>query len=124
MLVSNNRLQRALVFKEKRERQKQSIDIPSYGSLVEYYARHHQLGSSLMLIRECIDVHGSPPSEKYLTRVRVLYRQMEAGNERQLAELIGEDPTEWLKHGERHLKREHTKKGRRDVKKAYNRALG
>lgn len=42
----------------------------------------------------------------------------------QLTQLIGNDPTEWLKFGEKYLKREKSKKGRRDIQLAYNRNLG
>jgi hypothetical protein len=123
MLVDNNRLPRALAFKEKLEDRGGALDIPSYGSLVEYYGRRDQLGSALMVLKECIDRHGAPPSEKYLTKVRVLCRQQRLEEDVHLKELIGEDPIEWLRHGERYLKRDRTKKGRRNVQMAYNSAL-
>jgi hypothetical protein len=33
---------------------------------------------------------------------------------------MGEDPVEWLRHGEAKLKREHSKRGRRDVQLPRN----
>jgi hypothetical protein len=123
MFVDNNRLPRALAFKEKVEDRGGALDIASYGSLVEYYGRRDQLGSALMVLKECIDRHDASPSEKYLTKVRVLCRQQGLEEHVHLKELIGEDPIEWLRHGERYLKRERTKKGRRNVLMAYNSAL-
>ena len=124
MFVENNRVQRALDFKRTIESDKRTLDLPSYGTLIEYYAKHHQLGSAIVLLKECLAVHGSPPSEKYLTRIRVLARQLQMEEKLRLTDLIGKDPTEWLKYGERFLKREKSKKGRRNVQLAYNRILG
>jgi hypothetical protein len=124
MLVENHRLPRALDFKRRIESEKRTLDLPSYGTLVDYYARHHQLGSAMNLLKECLVVHGSSPSEKYMSSTRLLSRQLGMHDELRLGELIGEDPTEWLKHGERHLKRERSHKGRRNVRLAYNRILG
>ncbi len=124
MFVENNRLQRALDFKRTIEQDKRRIDIPSYGSLIEYYSKHHQLGSAMILLKECVAVHGSPPSEKYLNGTRVLARQLQMESKLRLNELIGNDPIEWLKYGERFMKREKSKKGRRNVQLAYNRILG
>jgi hypothetical protein len=100
------------------------MDMASYGCLIEYCSRHHQLGSALLLVQECIAQHGAPPSEQYLAKVRVLCRQ-EDGLEKAvgLHGLIGEDPIQWLKHGEKFLKRERTRRGRRDVQFANNRLL-
>lgn len=124
MLVANNRLSRALTFKQKIEAEGRKLDILSYGALVQYYSRHHQLGSSLMLLKECLSVHGSPPSEAYLSTLRVLCRQSDVESEVKLERMVGEDPIAWLKHGERFLKREKSKKGNRDIHRAYNRILG
>jgi len=124
MLVDNNRMARAFNFKRRIESERRRLDLPSYGSLVEYCSRHRQLGSAMILLRECIAEHGAHPSEKYLGSLRVLARQFGLERQLKLDEIIGEDPTEWLKHGERHLKREKSKKGRRDVQLAYNRAIG
>jgi hypothetical protein len=124
MLVSNNRLPRALAFRQKIEEEKRTLDIPSYGSLVDYYARHGQLGSALLVLKECISHHGAPPSEKSLSKLRLICRQKDLEDDLRLRDLIGEDPIEWLRHGEKYLKREMSKKGRRDVNLAYNRILG
>jgi hypothetical protein len=123
MFVENNRLPRALGFKQKLEESGRALDISSYGTLVEYYGRHGQLGSALLLLKECIALHGAPPSEKYLTQIRIVCRQQELEKDIHLTELIGEDPVEWLRHGERFLKREMSKKGRRNVLLPYNRLL-
>lgn len=113
MLVNNKRLNRALAFKQSLEEQGRKLDILSYGSLIDYCGRHKHLGSALMLVKECIDVNGAPPSEHYLKRLRILCRQENMDD--QLKEIIGEDPTEWLRHGEAKLKREYTKRGNRMV---------
>lgn len=76
-----------------------------------------------MLLNECLSVHGSQPSEFYLSQLRVLCRQNDVEEEVRLKYLVGEDPIAWLKHGERFLKREKSKKGNRDTHRAYNRAL-
>jgi hypothetical protein len=123
MLVDNNRITRALKLKQNIEEEGRAIDIPSYGSMIEYYSRHGQLGSSLLFLKECIRQHGAAPSEKYVTRLRVLSRQQRLEKKLMVTEMIGEDPIRWLKHGEKYLKREMSKKGRRNVKVAYNRAL-
>lgn len=115
---------RALDFKSRIEGEKRTLDLPSYGSLIDYCAKHGQLGSAIMFLNESIALHGSPPSEKFLNSTRVLARQLGMHDTLKLTQKIGTDPTEWLKHGERHLKREKSKKGRRDVNLAYNRILG
>lgn len=122
MLVSNERVSRALTFKDGVEREGRYLDIASYGTLVQYYSRHHQLGSALLLLRECIDRHGAGPSETYLSTLRTLSRQANQ-TDVGLHEMIGDDPIAWLKHGERHLRRESSKKGRRNVQLATNRIL-
>ena len=40
-----------------------------------------------------------------------------------IPQATGEDPTEWLRHGEANLKREMSKRERRDVLLARNRVL-
>ncbi|CAJ1918237.1 unnamed protein product [Cylindrotheca closterium] len=123
MLVDNNRLTRALAKKQSIEDDGRTIDIPSYGSFIEYYARRKQLGSAMLFLKECIRKHGAAPSQKYLSNLRTLARQLDLEEDLMLNDMIGKDPIEWLKHGERHLKREMTKKGRRNVVLTYNRAL-
>jgi hypothetical protein len=121
MLIANNRLPRALAFKQKVEEDGRTMDLPSYGHLVEYYSNHSQLGSALLLLKECISLHGATPSEKYLTKVRLICRQRNLEHDLQLTNLIGEDPIQWLRHGEKYLKRERSKKGQRNVQFARNR---
>jgi pentatricopeptide repeat protein len=122
MLVENGRFTRALAFKESMVESGQPPDILSYGSLVEYCGRRQQLGSAMFLLKECISVHGAPPGEASLTALRRLCRN-NGQLTRELETLIGPDPSEWLRHGEAHLKREMSKKGRRDVQIARNRLV-
>jgi hypothetical protein len=124
MLVSNDRLSRALEFKQFVEAQGRQADLASYGSLVQYYSRHNQLGSALLMLKECIQTHGAPPSEFFLSDLRKLFKKQQVSHILRLEDMIGNDPIEWLKHGERYLKREKSKKGRRDVLYAQNRLLG
>jgi len=124
MLIGNNRPSRALDFKNRIESETRTLDLPSYGTMIDYFAIHQQLGSAMMLLEECIAKHGSLPSEKYLSSTRLLARKLNSGNELRLVGLSSEEPHEWLKHGERHLKREKSKKGQRNVRMAYNRILG
>lgn len=123
LLIENNRVPRALSLKQELQDKGRTIDLPTYGSFIDYYARHGQVGSSLLLLKECISVHGSPPVEDSLKRLRMTCRQADVDNEIGLNGLIGESPTEWLRYGEKFLKREKTKKGRRQVRFAYDRAL-
>jgi hypothetical protein len=122
MLVANNRVTRALKFKENVEVRGRYLDIAAYGTLVQYYSRHNQLGSALLLLKECMNRHGAAPSATYLSTLRTLSRQMNE-TDTGLIDMIGVDPIAWLKHGERHLKRELSKKGRRNIQLAYNRIL-
>ncbi|KAG7361652.1 PPR: pentatricopeptide repeat domain containing protein [Nitzschia inconspicua] len=126
MLVSNDRLSRALQFKQDVEDEGRDMDLASYGSLVQYYSRRKQLGSALMVLKECLQTHKAPPSEYFLAQLRVLFKQqgMKEGDKAALNSMIGQDPIEWLKHGERYLKREKSKKGRKDIQYAQNRLLG
>lgn len=119
MLVDNKRMTRALQLKQSIEEQGRTLDIPSYGSIIEYYSKHGQLGSALLSLQECLRQHGAAPSEKYLSKLRTLCKHTNL----EIEELIGEDPIQWLKYGEKYLKREMTKKGRKNVKMAYNRAV-
>lgn len=120
MLLRNNRFNRALDFKQMVEKSGRSLDIKSYGSLVEFCARRKQLGSAMLLLKECLSIHGSPPSEASLSNLRLLCRQARIEDEIGLESMIGKDPVEWLRHGERELKREYSKKGRRNVQLGRN----
>lgn len=122
MFLKNNRLSRALALKERLKERGKLPDIPSYGSLIEFCAKRGQIGSSMLLLKECIRVHGSPPNEASLSALRVLCRKAGLEDDRLLA-MIGEDPVEWLKHGETNLKREYSKRGRRDTLFARNRLV-
>jgi hypothetical protein len=122
MLVENGRFSRALAFKESLVERGQPPDLLSYGSLVDHCGRHQQFGSAMLLLKECLSVHGAPPGEASVTALR---RQCRADGQltRELEAMIGPDPSEWLRHGEAHLKREMSKKGRRDVQLARNRLV-
>jgi hypothetical protein len=123
MLVKNQRLSRALEFKQKIEADGRNMDLASYGSVVEYYAKREQVGSALMMLRECVAVHGAPPKEGDMKLLRLLCRQQDILNETGLVELAGPDPLEWIRHGESNHKRESSKKGRRGVQEALNGAI-
>eukprot|EP00536_Pseudo-nitzschia_multiseries_P007081 jgi/Psemu1/239925/estExt_Genewise1.C_1600036 len=123
MLVANKRLTRALELKEQIEEDGRNLDLASYGSLVQFYSRHQQLGSALLLLKECIAKHGTAPSEAYVSDLRTLCKRKDVEDAVGLVGMIGRDPKEWLRHGEKHLKREKSKKGRRNVQLAQNRLL-
>ena len=123
MFLKNGRMARAVAFKDMIESKGRKLDLISYGSLIEYYANRKHLGSSLMLLKECINEHGSPPGEKSLKKLRQHCRLEEIDRKVGLQELIGEDPLEWLRHGEENLKREMSYKGRRNVTFARNRLV-
>lgn len=120
MLLRNNRFNRALDFKQTVQSSGRSLDIKAYGSLVEFCARRKQLGSALLLLKECLSTHGAAPGEASLSNLRILCRQAGIVDEIGLESMIGEDPIEWLRQGEREKKREYSKKGRRNVQLARN----
>lgn len=115
MLIDNRRVSRALEFKEKIESQGKHLDLVAYGSLCKHYGDHGQLGSAILTLKECISVHGTPPGEKSLSRLRLICRKHGVHEDAEILKLIGRDPLQWLKEGEHSLKREYTKKGRRQV---------
>jgi hypothetical protein len=121
MFLNNNRFSRALAFKHQLKESGSELDIISYGSLVEYCGRHGQIGSAMLLLKECLAVHGAAPGEAYVSRLRALCRK--GSLDKELTAMIGPDPVEWLRHGEAKLKREYTKKGRRDVQLARSRLV-
>ena len=120
MLVENRRISRALAFKDKVASEGRNIDIPSYGSLIAHYANRKELGSAIMLIKECLEVHGHTPGEQSLQPIRLLCRQNDITDEVGLTELIGPDPRAWIRKGEKELKREMSKKGRRGIQGVRN----
>ncbi len=75
MLVRNNRLSRALAFKQKVEEDGRHLDVISYGTLIEHYGNHGKLGSAMLVLKECLQVHGAPPGSKSLAKLRLLCRQ-------------------------------------------------
>lgn len=124
MLIDKSQISRALDFKENKiEKFGKNIDLLSYGSLIDYYGRHAQIGSAIMAIKECINVHGAPPGEKSLSKLRLLCRQSETIDEVMLKDLIGDDPLEWIREGERIYKREFSKKGNRQIDIPRNKML-
>jgi hypothetical protein len=123
MLLRNNRFNRALSFKQIVENTGRSLDLKSYGSLIEHCSRRQQLGSAMLILKECLSVHGSPPSEASLTNLRHLCRHAGIEEEIGLESMIGKDPIDWLRQGERDYRRDKSKKGRRDVQLARNIAV-
>ena len=71
MLVKKKRISRAFKLKQDIERDGRSLDLLSYGAIVEHFGNHKQLGSALLLIKECKDVHGSAPGERSLKNIRL-----------------------------------------------------
>ena len=56
-----------------------------------------------------------PRVESYLKELRKICFQADVEEEVGLKDMIGDDPIEWLRHGEAVLKREKSKKGNRDL---------
>lgn len=123
MMIKNNRPSRALKFKEEVERSGRTLDPQSYGTLIAHYAKHRQVGSALMMLKECVAVHDSPPSEHSLNALRRLCRHQRLTNQVGLEELAGPDPLEWLRDGEATKKREMSRKGRREVLLPRNKSV-
>ena len=120
MLVRQRKMEEVFAFKEKIEKDGRTLDVLSYGLIIEHYANREQLEPALELLKETIAVHRYPPGEKSLKKIRLMCRQRNIEKEVRLIEMIGKDPVEWFRHGEAHLKREYSKKGRRDVTKIRN----
>lgn len=113
MFLDNKRFGQAMKFKQTVEQDGRLLDLQSYGSLIDFCAKRGQVGSAMLLLHECRQRHGgSQPGNAHLAQLRIKYRQARDLREPDLEELIGPDPIRWLKHGERHLKREMSKKGR------------
>ena len=125
MLVKHKRIPRAFKLKESVEKQGRHLDILSYGSLIEHFGNHEQVGSALFLLKECMAVHGSAPGEKSVKSLRIVCRRDGLTEKVGLEGMIGKDPLEWLRHGERRLKRDFkgSKSDKRDVQYGANRAL-
>ncbi len=125
MLIEKKDISRALDFKEtKVEAQEgRKLDLLSYGSLIEHYGNKAQIGSAMIALKECIKVHGSPPGEKSLSKLRLECRRKDLTKEVGLEKLIGKDPLEWMREGEGQFKREHSKRGNRNLLIAKNKLL-
>lgn len=108
MLVKKKRIARAFKLKQDIEKDGRTLDLLSYGTLIEHYGKQKQLGSALLLVRECIDVHGSPPGEKSLKQLRLFCHKENLST--QVEKLIGKDPLEWMRRG-KELKRKKDKRG-------------
>ena len=100
MLVKKKRLPRAFKLKQDIENEGRNLDLLSYGTLVEHYGKRGELGSALMLIQECVDIHGSPPGEKSLKSVRDMCEKRNLTKQVRLEQMVGKDPLEWIKRGE------------------------
>ena len=111
MLVKKKRIARAFKLKHDIEKGGRQLDLHSYGTLVDHFGRTNQLGSALLLIKECINVHGSPPGERSLKKLRLICYQQNLTQQVGLEKLIGKDPLEWMRVGKA-LKRKKDKKGK------------
>jgi len=100
MLVKKKRLSRAFKLKQDIENEGRNLDLLSYGTLVDHYGKKGELGSALMLIQECVDIHGSPPGEKSLKSVRDMCQKRNLTKQVRLEQMVGKDPLEWIKKGE------------------------
>lgn len=122
MLVRKKRISRALKLKESIESEGRTLDLLSYGSLVEHFGKQKQLGSAILLIKECNAVHGSPPGEKSLKPIRLMCRQQGLTQKVHLDKIIGKDPLQWL-HDGKELKKKKSKKGGSQLQYGMNRML-
>lgn len=109
MLVKKKRIARAFKLKQDIEKGGRSLDLLSYGILVEHFGKTNQLGSALLLIKECISTHGSPPGEKSLKAIRLMCRQQNLTDK--IENMVGKDPLEWMRRGEE-AKRVQNKRGK------------
>ena len=109
-----------MAFKQKVVEQKynRTLDLLSYTALIEYCSNRGQVGSALLLIKECKRVHGFPPNEKGVKYLRRYCNQK--GIDIGLDELVGPDPSAWRRRGEAELRREYSHKGNRDVVRVRN----
>ncbi len=123
MLVKKKRIARAFKLKQDIENDGRSLDLLSYGTLVEHFGNSNQLGSALLLVKECISTHGSPPGEKSLKAIRLMCRQQSLTDKIGLENMVGKDPLEWMRRGEE-VKRVQNKRGKSsDLHYGMNRLL-
>ena len=60
----------AIEFHEK-EYNKKGLKPTTYGrTIIQYYANKEQVGSAIMTLKECIAMHGLPPGEASLRKLR------------------------------------------------------
>lgn len=111
MLLKKKRIGRAFKLKQDVETDGRPLDLLSYGSLVEHFGRTNELGSALLLIKECIDTHGVAPGEKSLKNIRLVCRKENLTDRVGLQKMVGDDPLEWMRRGEE-LKRVQNKRGK------------
>lgn len=122
MYIDNKKIYEALQFKDEHfDKKGRCLDLLSYGSLIEYFGSHSNVDKAIEALKECIDKHGSPPAEKCLSKLRLLSRQKKSEDLDELEDLIGPDPLAWLREGENKLKREYSKKGRKNIHYIRNR---
>jgi len=117
MFLKNNRLSRALSFKQKVEASGRTLDLKAYGSLIDYCSRRKQIGSAMLLLKECTRIHGAPPGEAMLKQFRLVCRKNGLNEKFALKELIGDDPSEWIREGKQ-LKRNRSKESTRKAREA------
>jgi hypothetical protein len=123
MLLKKKRVARAFQLKQHIEKEGRTLDLLSYGSLIEHFGKTNELGSALLLVKECIDTHGVAPGEKSLKNIRLVCRQEGLTEKVGLEKMVGEDPLEWMRRGEE-LKRVQNKKGKSSaVQYGMNRML-
>jgi hypothetical protein len=99
MLIKKKRIGRAFKLKQDIENDGRSLDLLSYGSLIEHFGRTNELGSALLLIKECIDKHGVAPGEKSLKNIRLVCRMENLTDRVGLEKMVGKDPQEWMRRG-------------------------
>ena len=122
-LVASNRISRALEFKAKVEAAGRNIDLLAYASLIEYYGNHGEIGDAIIMLKECLSVHKTSPGERSLKLLRLHCKKQDLEDKTNLMQLIGENPTAWIREGESNLKREYSKKGKRQIDLVRNRLL-
>ena len=123
MFLKHRRFNRCLAFKQEVESRGRKLDLLSYGPMIDYCSKHGQLGTAIMILKECLRVHGAPPGEAYLKELRKICFQEDMEAAVGLEDMIGEDPVSWLRHGEAVLKREKSKKGNRNLNLLKNALL-
>lgn len=127
MFLNQNRFARAMSFKQKLGFQSRTLDLVSYGALVQFCADRKQVGSALMFIRECINVHGTHPDEPSLKKLRYLCNQIGIDDHPDVLSMIGQDPMYWHKiYGAEAKLTRHHKKGMtaHKIMKVRNKLMG